>query len=96
MPSRSGPDAGAGHNLDNRRKRLVVHVWSRDPKDGQMSLTTHCLLVFVALDEQRQPTAVPRWEPVTEEDRALEQHALHLMELRRRANLGVNMQPRAG
>ncbi|MEP6562478.1 MAG: hotdog domain-containing protein, partial [Nakamurella sp.] len=63
---------------------VSVHVRSGDPKNPQMQLTTHCLTIFVALDEQGKPSAVPRWEPRMEEDRRLDTHAQHLMQLRSR------------
>jgi acyl-CoA hydrolase len=63
---------------------VSVHVRSGDPKTGRLDLTTHCLIVFVALDGNRRPTPVARWEPQTEEDLALDRHAQHLIELRRR------------
>ena len=47
---------------------ISVHVRSGDPNTAEMQLTTHCLTIFVALDEQRQPIPVPRWEPLREED----------------------------
>jgi 4-hydroxybenzoyl-CoA thioesterase len=75
---------------------IDVHVRSHDPKGGPVTLTTHCLIVFVAVDEQRQPVEVPTWQPVTEEDRALEQHAIHLMELRKRTNTAANPQADGG
>ena len=61
---------------------VAIHVRSADPKLGQSILTTHCLLIFVAIDEHRRPTQVPCWQPISPEDRALEQHAIRLMELR--------------
>jgi len=61
-----------------------VHVSSSDPKVPQMRLTTHCLTIFVALDEQSRPIPVPHWNPVTEEDLRLDAHAQHLMQLRAR------------
>ena len=61
---------------------ISVHVRSGDPKTDQLDLTTHCLIVFVALDESRQPRPVPRWEPRSDEDLALEKHARQLIELR--------------
>ena len=64
---------------------VSVHVRSGDPKTHELDLTTHCLIVFVALDESRRPAPVARWEPHTEEDLALDQHARHLVELRTRA-----------
>ena len=61
---------------------ISVHVRSGDPKTGQLDLTTHCLIVFVALDDARQPKPVAHWEPRTAEDVALDRHARHLIELR--------------
>jgi 4-hydroxybenzoyl-CoA thioesterase len=63
---------------------VSVHVRSGDPKDPQMQLTTHCLTIFVALDEQGRPSPVRGWEPRLEEDRRLDAHAQHLMQLRAR------------
>jgi acyl-CoA hydrolase len=65
---------------------LAVHVRSSDLKTAQSILTTECLLVFVALDELRRPTPVRCWQPTSPEDRALEQHAIRLMELRGQRN----------
>lgn len=61
---------------------VSVHVRSGDPKTRELDLNTHCLIVFVALDDARRPTQVPRWKPRTDEDVALERHARHLVELR--------------
>lgn len=62
---------------------LAVDVRTRDPKTDTTTQTTHCIIIFVAVDEQGQPVRVPRWEPITEEDRALEQYAIKLMNLRK-------------
>jgi 4-hydroxybenzoyl-CoA thioesterase len=64
---------------------VAVHVRSSDLKHGQPILTTDCLAVFVALDEHGQAVPVPPWQPITAEDKALEQHAIRLMELRGRS-----------
>jgi acyl-CoA hydrolase len=61
---------------------ISIHVRSGDPKTGKLDLTTHCLIVFVALDESRRPRPIRRWDPRSEEDLALEKHALQLIELR--------------
>ena len=61
---------------------ISVHVRSGDPKTRQLDLTTHCLIVFVAVDPAGQPIPVARWQPRTEEDRALDRHAQHLVKLR--------------
>lgn len=62
---------------------LAVDVWSRDPRSQETTKTTHCVIIFVALDDDGKPTPVPKWEPVTADDRAMEQYAAKLMELRR-------------
>jgi acyl-CoA hydrolase len=62
---------------------IAVDVASRDPREGLASKTTHCIIIFVALDQDGKPVAVPRWTPITEADQALERYALRLMELRR-------------
>jgi acyl-CoA hydrolase len=62
---------------------IAVDVSAGDPKDGRYAQTTHCIIVFVGLDDQGTPIEVKRWEPETEEDVALEQYAKSLMELRK-------------
>jgi 4-hydroxybenzoyl-CoA thioesterase len=62
---------------------IAVHVRSGAPTTGEMQLTTHCLTIFVALDEHKRAESVPRWRPSSAEDKALDAHALHLVELRR-------------
>jgi acyl-CoA hydrolase len=61
---------------------ISVHVRSGDPKTQELDLTTHCLIVFVALDDNGRPTPVPPWKPRNDEDLALHRHAQHLIELR--------------
>ncbi len=61
---------------------IAVDVCSADPRTQDYSQTTHCIIVFVALDSAGRPAAVPRWEPETEADRALQEYARRLMELR--------------
>jgi acyl-CoA hydrolase len=62
---------------------IAVHVSSGDPTTGQLQLTTHCLTIFVALDDDGKARPVPRWRPQSAEDKALDAHALQLVELRR-------------
>ena len=65
----------------NSSMHISVHVSGADPKIGEYQLTTHCLTVFVAIENGR-PTKTREWRPVTDEDRRLDAHAVHLMELR--------------
>jgi acyl-CoA hydrolase len=61
---------------------IAVDVYARDPKQGEPRKTTHCIIVFVAVDQSGRPTVVTPWEPASEQDRALEQYARKLMALR--------------
>ena len=61
---------------------LHAQVCARDMLSGERSQATECLLVFVAVDEAGKPTAVPAWQPESEEDRALADFATRLMHLR--------------
>jgi acyl-CoA hydrolase len=67
---------------------MAVDVSTRDPqhpegtghRSGRVR-TIHCVIVFVALDSQGNATPVPVWQPSGEEDIALEQYAIKLMQL---------------
>lgn len=61
---------------------ISVHVRSGDPATGALDLTTHCLIVFVPLDREGKAIKARICRPVSTEDISLEQHALHLIELR--------------
>jgi acyl-CoA hydrolase len=63
-----------------------VHVRSGDPAAGPdgLELTTFCRTVFVAIDEERRAVPCPTWEPVSDEDRALDAHAVELVRIRDR------------
>ena len=67
----------------NTSMHIAVDVNAGDPRTRRFSRTTHCIIVYVAIDEHGKPTPVPKWHPQTEEDRELEAHALRLMELRK-------------
>lgn len=59
---------------------VSVDVRACDPRVGEFTETTHCVIVFVALDENFHPIEVPQWKPETEEDRALADYAVKMME----------------
>ena len=60
---------------------IAVNVASGDLRSGEQTPTTHCVIVFVALDEHGTPVDVPRWEPQTAEDEALQQYAIRMTDL---------------
>lgn len=61
---------------------VSVHVRSGSPRETALATTTHCLTVFVALDDAGRAVEVPEWVPLSGEDRALDGHAVELVRLR--------------
>jgi acyl-CoA hydrolase len=67
----------------NTSMHIAVDVHAGDPKTRQMRKTTHCIIIFVAVDSNGQSSDIPRWNPTTEEDKALEAYAQKFMILRK-------------
>lgn len=65
---------------------ISVDVWANDPKDDLMEKTTHCIIIFVAVDQDGKPQVTPKWIPETQEDKDLEAYAKKLMDLRSEIN----------
>ena len=61
---------------------VAVHVRSGSPHSREMELTTTCLTVMVARDDEGTAVPVPACEPRSEEDRRLHDHARELMRIR--------------
>jgi acyl-CoA hydrolase len=62
---------------------IAVDVRSRNVRSGKFQKTTHCIIVFVAVDSNGQPQNVPVWEPKDQEDIQLQAYAVKLMNLRK-------------
>ncbi|MBF6023768.1 acyl-CoA thioesterase [Lysobacter niastensis] len=61
---------------------FTIDVKARDPMGGEDRLCTHCVIVFVAMDEvEGKPTPVPAWKPESDDDRRLADYAVKVMEL---------------
>lgn len=65
-----------------RAMHISVHVRSGDPTTRDLQLTTHCLVLFVALDDEGNAVPCPTWTPQSAEDVALDAHAVELVRLR--------------
>ena len=72
-----------------RRCHVSVHVRSGDPRGTELHTTTHCTIVYTALDADNHEVAVRPWVPRLPEDRALERHALDLIHIRSRLGRGA-------
>jgi acyl-CoA hydrolase len=73
---------------------VAVDVYARDPKRTDRRRTGHCVIVFVALDADGKPQAVPQWQPRDEIDLALQSYAGRLGELRKQ--MDAEMERRLG
>lgn len=70
---------------------ISINVYSRNIKQKEFEKKTHCIIVFVAVDENGKTLPVPKWKPTTEEERNQEKYAVHLMKLRK--NIEDEMKP---
>lgn len=61
---------------------IAVDVYSKRPEAQDYMHTTHCIIVFVAVNSEGKPTEVPSYQPTTEEEVRLQHYAQRLMDLR--------------
>ncbi len=69
---------------------IAVEVNACDPKSLNRRLTTHCIVIMVAVDESGQTVQIPEWIPETEADKEQHETAIRLMEMRKK--IGEEMQ----
>lgn len=62
---------------------ISIDVYSRNPRQEEWKRNTHCIIVFVAMDENRKAMEVPKWVPVTAKEIEMEAYACKLMVLRK-------------
>ena len=70
---------------------IAINVFSRNIKRTEFEKKTHCIIVFVAVDDEGQPVNVPKFTPGNEQEKQLEQYAIKLMEIRK--NIEDEMKP---
>lgn len=70
---------------------IAVDVYSRKMKDPKFEKTTHCVIVFVSVDDEGNPKPTNQFTPNTDREKHMEQYAIRLMELRK--NIEVEMSP---
>jgi len=68
---------------------IAVEVRTRDPKCGAFTKTTHCIIVFVAVNAASEPALVRPWNPGAPEQVAWHAHAVKMMSLRKALEEGV-------
>ena len=67
----------------NSSMHIAIEVNACDPKSLNKRLTTSCIVIMAAVDQNGQKELVPKWEPKTEEDKAQHQAAIKLMDMRK-------------
>lgn len=65
-----------------RSVHISVDVATTDVVGGRPYLVAHGSVVVVSLGDHGEARPIPQWEPVSDEDDRLAQHARHLIELR--------------
>jgi acyl-CoA hydrolase len=61
---------------------IAVDVFSKKISDDDFEKKTHCIIVFVSVDENGKTLPVQKWNPITEKDKKMEQYAIKLKDLR--------------
>lgn len=65
---------------------IGVDVYSRDFQEQHFEKKTHCVIVFVSVDEAGNPIPVKKWIPQTESEKQLQTYAKKLVDLREQIN----------
>ncbi|MBL4823477.1 MAG: acyl-CoA thioesterase [Colwellia sp.] len=69
---------------------IALKVNACDPKSLNLRLTTHCIVIMVAVDQNGQPERVPQWLPELDSDKKQHGTAIKLMAMRKK--IGEEMQ----
>lgn len=69
---------------------IGIDVRAGDPKNAERHLTTHCIVIMVAVDDSGHPSQIPEWIPVTQQDIYLRESAIRLMDMRKK--IGTEME----
>jgi acyl-CoA hydrolase len=62
---------------------IAVDVFSKNLTSNNYIHNTHCIVIFVAMDEAGKPREVPLFEAITDEEKRWQQYAIKLMDLRK-------------
>ncbi|MGK7389943.1 MAG: acyl-CoA thioesterase [Candidatus Cyclobacteriaceae bacterium M2_1C_046] len=75
----------------NTSIHIAVDVYSRNFDQKEFEKKTHCVIVFVSVDENGNPVNVKKWIPETEKEKKLSEYAKRLKRLREQ--ISTEMQP---
>ena len=66
----------------NTSIHISVDVFSKKFEEKEFTKTTHCVIVFVSVDENGKPLEVKKWLAQNDEEKKLEEYAIRLKDLR--------------
>ena len=66
----------------NTSIHIAVDVYSRNFGQKEFEKKTHCVIVFVSVDEKGSPVKVKKWIPASEREKQLEAYAVKLNQMR--------------
>jgi acyl-CoA hydrolase len=75
----------------NTSIHIAVDVYSRNFSQKDFEKKTHCVIVFVSVDEQGHPIKVKKWVPHNEHEIQLETYAIKLNHMREQ--ISIEMKP---
>lgn len=75
----------------NTSMHIAIDVYSKNVTETVFDKKTHCIIVFVAVDEDGNSKKVPKWIPTTDKEVEREKYAIKLMNLRK--NIENEMSP---
>ncbi len=70
----------------NTSIHIAVDVFSRGFNEEHFEQKTHCVIVFVSVDEDGKPIPVKKWIPDSKREKQLANYAEKLMDLREKIN----------
>ncbi|HTS86947.1 MAG TPA: acyl-CoA thioesterase [Gemmatimonadales bacterium] len=73
---------------------VAIDIYAGSPRQTTRRRACHCVMTFVAVDQQGEPKPVPVWSPSTPVERALEAHAVRLNEIRKTIDAEIETQLR--
>lgn len=62
---------------------IAVDVYSKRPQDLAYIHNTHCVIIFVAIDEKGNSVQVAPFKAETDEEKKMQEYAIKLMDLRK-------------
>ena len=74
----------------NTSMHISVSIKSGPPTATELIETNHCIIVFVATDENGKTVSIPKWTPQTDKDKVLEKYAISLKNCTQRLEKDLN------